>query len=82
MSEVEGKVQQGHPGTWRDRGGSEMEIEESENVERWLAWRRACEHGWDRAEAYDLCLHPDTRLSLDLVLAQVGFDAPGPVSVT
>jgi hypothetical protein len=63
-----------------------MEIEEpenaeqSENAERWHAWRTACEHGWDDAEAYDVCLHPDTRIPLDRVLSAVRVEDAGPVS--
>jgi hypothetical protein len=38
---------------------------ERENAQRWLAWRAACESGRDRAEAYDVYLHPATRIALD-----------------
>ena len=57
-----------------------MEAGESENIERWHAWRAACEHGWDWAEAYDICLHPDTRIPLDHVLAEPAFTEAGPLA--
>jgi hypothetical protein len=57
-----------------------MESLESENVERWHAWRAACEHGCDWAEAYDLCLHPDTRIPLGEILKDRRFEDAGPVS--
>jgi hypothetical protein len=45
---------------------------ERENAQRWRAWRAACESGRDWAEAYDVFLHPATRIELD------GIDADSP----
>ncbi len=44
-----------------------MDEVQVENIWRWRAWRRACEAGWDRAESYDLYLHPDTRVGIEAV---------------
>ncbi len=42
-----------------------MQDSTAENVQRWHAWRAACESGRDWAEAYDLYLHPATRVDLE-----------------
>ena len=42
-----------------------MQDSERENAQRWRAWRAACEGGRDWAEAYDVFLHPATRIELD-----------------
>lgn len=42
-----------------------MQDSERENAQRWRAWRAACESGRDWAEAYDLYLHPATRIELE-----------------
>jgi hypothetical protein len=51
-----------------------MQNAQSENVQRWLAWRQACESGRDRAEAYDLYLHPRSRVAVERILAEYGRD--------
>ncbi len=53
-----------------------MQNMQSENAQRWRAWRLACERGRDRAEAYDLYLHPQSRISADRVRAELGWDEP------
>jgi hypothetical protein len=45
---------------------------QAENVQRWLAWRIACESGRDRAEAYDVYLHPRSRVAVERILAEYG----------
>lgn len=41
-----------------------MDDVQVENAWRWKAWRCACEEGKDRAESYDLYLHPLTRIEV------------------
>jgi hypothetical protein len=51
-----------------------MQDAPSENSQRWLAWRLACERGQDRAEAYDLYLHPQSRLPVERIASELGSD--------
>ena len=46
-----------------------MQDSERENALRWRAWRAACESGRDWAEAYDVILHPATRIEVDGIVA-------------
>jgi hypothetical protein len=60
-----------------------MQDTTAENVQRWHAWRAACESGRDWAEAYDLYLHPATRIELEELLPESVADRANrsPVSV-
>lgn len=51
-----------------------MQNAQAENVQRWRAWRIACESGRDRAEAYDLYLHPRSRVAVERIVAEYGRD--------
>lgn len=52
--------------TTGQHGGFQMQDgSPAENVQRWHAWRAACESGRDWAEAYDQYLHPSTRIDVE-----------------
>ncbi len=53
-----------------------MHDSERENAKRWRAWRAACESGRDWAEAYDVFLHPATRIELDGIDSDATSDEP------
>lgn len=51
-----------------------MQNTQNENAQRWRAWRLACESGRDRAEAYDRYLHPRSRVAVECITAEYGWD--------
>lgn len=55
----------------------QLENSQIENTQRWQAWRIACERGRDRAEAYDLYLHPRSRVGVDRIVDEYGRELIG-----